>query len=247
MLPGRGTLNSMKLHYKRLLVKISGEQLAGAAGTGIDPGVMAAIAKEISSVTGLGVQIVIMVGGGNIVRGAQLAGGNLSRVTADYMGMLSTMVNGLALGDIFNGLGLPTRVLTAVKADQVADFYTPRRATSHLQKGRVVIQTGGTARPYLTTDTAAVNLALELDCDAVCKITKVDGVYSKDPVTHTDAERFTHISFQKALEDPAIRVMDKAALGLAMECNKPVIVCDLETPGNLRRLVLGEKIGTLMD
>lgn len=237
----------MKPHYKRVLVKISGEQLAGAAGNGIDQKVVEWIAKEIKEAVGVGAQIVIMIGGGNMVRGARVAGDGLSRVTADYMGMLATMINALALGDIFNAHGLPTRVLTAVKADQVADFYTQRRAISHLQKGRVVVLAGGTARPYLTTDTAAVNLALELDCDAVCKVTKVDGVYNKDPEKHDDAERFSHISFQKALEDPAIRVMDKAALGLAMECNKAVVVCDLETPGNIKRLVLGEKVGTLMN
>jgi uridylate kinase len=237
----------MKPHYKRVLVKISGEQLAGAAGNGIDQKTVEWIATEIKEATAVGAEIVIMIGGGNIVRGARIAGNKLSRVTADYMGMLSTMINALALGDIFNADGLPTRVLTAIKADQVADFYTQRRAISHLQKGRVVVLAGGTARPYLTTDTAAVNLALELDCDAVCKVTKVDGVYDKDPEKHDDAERFTHISFQKALEDPAIRVMDKAALGLAMECNKAVVVCDLETPGNIKRLVLGEKVGTLMN
>lgn len=237
----------MKLHYKRVLVKVSGEQLAGAAGMGIDPDVIKHIATEISDAASAGAEIVIMIGGGNIARGATLAGHGLSRVTADYMGMLATMVNALALGDIFNYHGLATRVLTAVKADQVADFYTQRRAISHLQKGRVVVLAGGTARPYLTTDTAAVNLALELNCDAVIKVTKVDGVYNKDPAKHDDAERFTHISFQKALEDPAIRVMDKAALGLAMECNKAIVVCDLDTPGNIKRLVQGEKVGTLMN
>lgn len=237
----------MQLRYKRLLVKVSGEQLAGAAGTGIDPKVVDWVAKELKRAVGAGAQIVVMVGGGNIVRGAQIAGSGLTRVTADYMGMLSTMINGLALGDLFNARGLPTRVLTAIRADQVADYYTQRRAISHLQKGRVVVLAGGTSRPYLTTDTAAVNLALELECNAVCKVTKVDGVYDKDPAKFDGAKKFNHITFQEALEDPAIRVMDKAALGLAMECNKPVIVCDLETPGNIKRLVLGEQIGTLMN
>lgn len=236
----------MKLKYTRLLVKISGEQLAGAAGSGIDPRVVQQIANEIKAVTATGAEIVVMVGGGNIVRGAQQAGATLSRVTADFMGMLATMINALALGDMFNATGLPTRVLTSVQADQVADFYTQRRAISHLQKGRVVVLGGGTARPYLTTDTAAVNLALELACDLVCKITKVDGVYDKDPMKYEGAHKFDHLSFQHALEDPAIRVMDKAALGLAAECNKPIIVCDLDTPGNIKRLVLGETIGTLI-
>jgi uridylate kinase len=236
----------MDLHYKRLLIKLSGEQLAGEHDSGVDTKLIAWIAGELKKATEQGAQIVIMVGGGNYVRGAQIAGGGISRVTGDYMGMLSTMLNGLALNDIFNAQGLPSRVLSSVQAELVVDYYTPRRAVNHLNKGRVVIFVGGTARPYLTTDTAAVNVALELDCDVVCKTTKVDGVYDKDPTKFADALKVDHMSFQQAVEDGAIKVMDKAALGLAMEEGKPIMIFDLKQEGNIRRAALGEPIGTLI-
>lgn len=241
-----GILSTMNLTYKRLLVKLSGEQLAGEDNSGFDPEVIASMASELRAAAEAGTQIVVMIGGGNFARGAQLAGHGVTRVTADYVGMLATMMNGLVLADMFNSANLPSRVLTNIKADQAADQFTARRALNHLQKGRVVIVAGGIGRPYLTTDTAAVNLALELDCDAVCKVTKVNGVYSANPVNNPDARRFEAISFQEALENPDILVMDKAALGLAMEQHKPIVVCDLATSGNLRRLVLGERIGTII-
>lgn len=236
----------MNLQYKRILVKISGEQLAGAAGRGIDPKVAEWIAGEIKEATDVGAEIVVMIGGGNIVRGRDVVGSAVEEVTGHYMGMLATMINGLALADIFNANGLPSRVATSIQIDQVADFYTRRRALHHLHKGRVVIQIGGTGRPYVTTDTAAVSLALELDCDIVCKITKVDGVYDKDPAKYDDAKRLEHVSFQQALENPEIKVMDKAAIGMAMECHKQIVVCDLESKDNLRRLAQGAKVGTLI-
>lgn len=244
LIPNNAILPIMNIVYKRLLLKISGEQLAGNDGTGIDPGVVRRLADEIRDATEASAQIVVMIGGGNYVRGALTAGDSLTRVTADYMGMLGTMINGLALGDMFNAHDLPAHVLTSIQADQVADRFTQRRALHHLAKGRVVIIAGGIGRPYLTTDTAALSLALELECDAVCKVTKVDGVYDKDPVKHPDATRITRMGFTEALENPHVRVMDKAALALALEYKKPLIICDMHTPGNIRRVVTGQDVGT---
>jgi len=189
----------MKLHYKRLLVKISGEQLAGAAGTGIDPTVIKQIAGEIKAATTAGAQIALVVGGGNMVRGNQVAGGGITHVTAHYMGMLATLINGLAVGDIFNDCGMTAIVLTTLEVNAAADLFTQRRALHHMRKGRVVILAGGLGRPFVTTDTGAVSLALELDCDAVCKITKVDGVYNKDPAKHANAVRLEAVTFQQAV------------------------------------------------
>lgn len=187
-----------------------------------------------------------MVGGGNYARGAQLANDSVRRITADNIGMLATMMNALALADVFNAVGLPTRAISNVKADQVIDQFTHRRAVSHLDKNRIVIVAGGTGRPFLTTDTAALNLALELDCELVIKTTKVDGVYDKDPHKHPDAKRFETLSFQEALANQHIAVMDKAALGLAMEQHIPIVICDLLTDGNIARVARGEAVGTLL-
>jgi uridylate kinase len=246
LLPMFVTLIAMNLHYKRILVKISGEQLAGESGRGFDASVAKRIAKEIGAVIELGAEVVMVVGGGNYVRGAELTGGGVGRVTADFMGMLSGVMNATAVRDVLADNGIDASSLATIKVDQVADFYTQRRALHHLRKGRVVVVGGGIARPFVTHDTVAVSLALELECDVVCKITKVDGVYDKDPIKFNDAKRFEEISFQEALQNPNVRVMDKAALGLAMENDKKVIVCDLESADNLKRLVLGEKIGTLI-
>lgn len=185
-----------------------------------------------------------MVGGGNYVRGAQLAGRGIGRVTADNIGMMGTLMNALALADVFSHHDLPARALTNVRADQVADDFTHRRAISHLQKGRVVIVAGGIGRPYLTTDTAAVSLALEMDCDVILKATKVDGVYDKDPMKFEDAQRFSELTYEQAVASGDIKVMDKAAVGLAMEQNQPVIVFKLLDENNIARVVAGEKIGT---
>jgi uridylate kinase len=235
----------MKLAYTRVLLKISGEQLAGESGRGFDAKVAAFVAKEIAEVINLGVEVVLIVGGGNYVRGAELMGRGVGRVTADFMGMLSGVMNATAVADVFNANSVPAYALSTVKVDQVADFYTQRRALNHLRKGRVIIVGGGIARPYVTHDTVAVSLALELDCDVVCKITKVDGVYSKDPNKHDDAERLHTMTLQQALEDPNVKVMDKAALGLAVDNKKAIAVCEL-AEGNIRRLVTGEKVGTLI-
>lgn len=232
--------------YKRILLKLSGEQLQGDLQGGFDTERARWISKEIIKTQKTGAQIVIMVGGGNYARGAQLASSSIQRVTADNIGMLATLMNALALADVFNSQGVPTRALSNIKADQLVDQFTHRRATSHLAKGRVVIVAGGIGRPFLTTDTAALSLALELECDVVIKTTKVDGVYDKDPAKHDDATKLDTISHHEALSDVNIAVMDKAALGLAMEQNKPLIICDLLTEGNIARATAGENVGTVV-
>jgi uridylate kinase len=230
--------------YKRVLLKLSGEQLAGKFDGGIDPEVASYLAEEIKQTAANGTQVVIMVGGGNFVRGARIAGHGIKRVTADHMGMLGTMINALALTDIFEEHEVKTRCLSNIFADQVAEKFVHRLANKHLEKGRVVIVAGGIGRPYLTTDTAAVSLALELDCDVVLKATKVDGVYDKDPAQHADAKRLDEVSHHDALDNEAIKVMDKAALGLAMEHKMPVIVFDAMSKGNIPQLASGTAVGT---
>lgn len=233
--------------YKRILLKLSGEQLQGQHdGGGFDAERAAWIAKQIKETTDAGVQVVVMVGGGNYARGAQLAGQTIQRVTADNVGMLATLMNTLALADVFNSCDVPARALSNIKADQVVDQFTHRRATSHLNKGRVAIVAGGIGRPFLTTDTAALSLALELECDVVVKTTKVDGVYDRDPAKHPDAKKLDKLSYHDALANPDIAVMDKAALGLAMEQNKPVIICDLLTDGNIALAASGQAVGTFI-
>ena len=233
--------------YKRILLKLSGEQLQGSHSGGFDTDRAKWIAKQVQEATDTGAEVVIMVGGGNYARGAQLANESIQRVTADGIGMLATLMNAMALADVFNSEGVKARALSNIRADQVVDQYTFRRAVSHLDKGRVVIVAGGIGRPFLTTDTAALSLALELECDVVIKTTKVDGVYDKDPAKHDDAVKLDKVSFDQALADPNISVMDKAALGLAMEQDKPVIICDLLTDQNIARAARGESVGTLIE
>lgn len=228
--------------YKRILLKLSGEQLQGKYTSGFDAERAVWIAQEIKKIENA--QVVVMIGGGNYARGAQLAGGGVQRVTADYVGMMATMMNALALADVFNAEGLPARALSNVKADQVIDMFTHRRALSHLAKDRVVIVAGGTGRPYLTTDTAAVNLALELDCDAIFKATKVDGVYDSDPVENPDARKFDSLTLQQAVEQPDIKVMDKAAIALAADYKQQIVVLKLLQENNIARAVAGEAVGT---
>jgi uridylate kinase len=230
--------------YKRVLLKLSGEQLQGQFDGGFDAERAKWIASEVKAATDDGAQVVIMVGGGNYARGAQLAGHGIGRVTADHIGMLATLMNALALADVFNHTGVSARALTNIKTDQAADQFTHRRALHHLEKGRVVIVAGGLGRPYLTTDTAAVSLALELDCDAILKATKVDGVYDKDPEKHEDAVKLGGVTYHEALSNGKIKVMDKAAIGLAMEHDQTVIIFDLLTEGNIDKAVQGEPVGT---
>ncbi len=228
----------------RVLLKLSGELLKGKAESGIDAELCGWLAEQVKIVTDTGHQLVIMVGGGNFVRGAQITGHGIQRVTADHMGMLATMINALALTDIFEHKGIPTRCLSSIFAQQVAEPFVHRLANKHLQKGRVVIAAGGLGRPYVTTDTGAVALALELDCAAVFKATKYDGVFDKDPAKHKDAKKFDLITFQQAMENPEIRVMDKAAMGLAMEHEMPIIIFDAMKDDNIRKAALGGKVGT---
>ncbi len=229
--------------YKRVLLKISGEQLAGREG-GIDPEFVAWLATEIKKATESGVQMAIVVGGGNFLRGANFAGQGIERPTADYMGMLATVMNGLALMDMLEHHGQPTRVQTNIHINQVAEPFIRRRALRHLEKNRVVIVAGGLGKPYLTTDTAAASVALELDCDVILKATKVDGIYDRDPAIHPDAVKYDVLSYQEAVSNTDIMIMDKAAIGLAMEQKIPLIVFDLHRDDNILRAVSGESIGT---
>jgi uridylate kinase len=229
---------------RRILLKLSGEQLAGKLDNGIDHKVAGWLAQEIKQAADQGIQVIIMVGGGNFVRGATIAGEGIQRVTADHMGMLGTMINALALTDIFENYGVSTRCLSNIYAQQVAEPFVHRLAYKHLEKGRVVIVAGGIGRPYLTTDTAAVALGLELACDAVLKATKVDGVYDKDPAKFSDAKKLEQVTYQQAVEDNAIKIMDKAAMGLAMEHHMPVVVFDAMQPGHILLAAKGETVGT---
>jgi uridylate kinase len=234
----------MSVKYQRILLKLSGEQLAGKFESGIDPELAGWLAEEVKKVQDAGSQVVIMVGGGNFVRGAQIAGHGIKRVTGDHMGMLSTMINALALTDIFEAHNVRTRCLSNIFAEQVAEPFVHRLANKHLEKGRVLIVGGGTGRPYMTTDTGAVVLALELDCQVVLKATKVDGVYDKDPAKHDDAVKHDSLSLQHAVENDQIKVMDKAAIGMALEHEMPIVIFDAMKPGSILSVVQGESTGT---
>lgn len=230
--------------YKRILLKLSGEQLQGEYDSGFDANRASWIAREVEKIVGTGAEVIVMIGGGNYARGAQLTGGGVRRVSADNIGMLATMMNAIALTDVFNAEGLPARSLTNVKSDQVMDQFTHRRALSHLQKGRVVVVAGGIGRPYLTTDTAAVSLALEMDCDVIMKATKVDGVYDSDPETNPTAVKYKSLTLQQAVERPDVKVMDKAAIALAADHDQSIIVLKLLDEDNLVRAARGEAVGT---
>lgn len=233
--------------YKRILLKFSGEQLSGEHDFGVDPAIAKYLAAELKQAQSTGCEIVIVVGGGNMVRGAEVAGHGIKRVTADQMGMLSGLMNAIALTDIFEHEGVRTRCTSNIYAEQVAESYSYRLAEKHLERGRVLIIAGGLGRPYFTHDTAAVSLALELDCEAVLKGTKVAGVYDKDPEKHGDAEKFDTLDYQHALENGAIKVMDKAALGLAMEQSMPVVVFDVMQAGNIEKVIRkAADVGTLV-
>ncbi len=232
--------------YKRLLLKVSGEQLAGQFDVGIDPDIANYLAKEVKKVHNKGCQVVVVVGGGNMVRGAKVAGRGIRRVTADQMGMLSGLINSMFLTDIFENNNIETRCLSNVFAEQVTESYSYRRAMKHLEKNRVLIIAGGTARPYFTHDTAAVSFALELDCQAVLKATKCGGVFDKDPTMFSDAKKIKAMTFEEALNNQAIKVLDKAAVGLALEHNMPIVVFDPMTADNFLKLSLGEQVGTLI-
>lgn len=232
--------------YKRVVLKLSGEQFQGERNAGIDAEFLHWIAGEVKKAVAEGTQIIIIVGGGNFVRGASFSNNGIERTTADYMGMLATIMNGMALTDVLEQNGQPTRLMTRLGASSVAEPYIRRRALRHMEKGRVVIIAGGTGNPYVTTDTASVLAASELAADAVLKATKVDGVYDKDPAKHDDAKKFDTLSMTEALENDQIMVMDKAALAMALEQKLPIVVFGLMDEGNIARVVSGEDVGTLV-
>lgn len=237
----------MSVKYNRILLKLSGEQLAGNHEFGIDPDVARYFAKELRKVQGRGVQVVIIVGGGNMVRGATLAGkSQIKRVTADQMGMLSGLMNAMALTDIFEAEGLATRCLSNVFVEQLTESFSFRLAEKHLQNNRILLVAGGTGRPYSTHDTAAVLTGLELSCQVVLKATKVDGVYDKDPIKFKDAIKHDTISLQQAVEDNQIKVMDKAALGMALEHKMPIVIFDAMKPDSILNVARGKTTGTTL-
>ena len=229
--------------YRRILLKLSGEMLAGEAEFGIRPEVLVRFADEVIEVQRLGVQIGIVIGGGNIFRGLPAAESGMERAHADYMGMLATVINALALQDALEQRGCYTRVMSALHVEQVCEPYIRRRAVAHLNKGRVVIFAAGTGNPYFSTDTAASLRAAEIHADVILKATKVDGIYDKDPKKHPDAVRFDHITHLDALKK-GLKVMDATAISLTMENRLPIIVFDMSTPGNVVRVVCGEPVGT---
>ncbi|MCF6168157.1 UMP kinase [Lutibacter sp.] len=232
--------------YKRILLKLSGEALMGDRQYGIDPARLAEYAKEIKKIVDKGVEVAIVIGGGNIFRGVAGASNGIDRVQADYMGMLATVINGLALQSALEDAGIKTRLLTAIKMEQVAEPFIKRRAVRHLEKGRVVIFGGGTGNPYFTTDTAAVLRAIEINANAILKGTRVDGIYTSDPEKFKDAIKFDSITYKDVMSK-GLKVMDMTAFTLSQENDLPIVVFDMNTKGNLEKLVSGEKIGTKVD
>jgi uridylate kinase len=231
--------------YSRILLKLSGEALGGPTGLNICAEAVASMAAQIREVRDLGVQVVIVVGGGNIFRGLSGSKRGIERATGDYMGMLATIINGLALQDALEKIGVPTRVQSAISMAQVAEPFIRRRAVRHLEKGRVVIFGGGTGNPYFSTDTAAALRANEIGAEVVLKATKVDGIYDSDPKQNPKAKRYSQIQYAEALRKQ-LKVMDSTAFSLCMDNKMPIIVFDLFRPHNLRRVVTGEKVGTLV-
>ena len=231
--------------YRRIVLKLSGEALAGDQGYGIAPAVLERIAAEVREVVALGVQVAIVIGGGNIFRGVAASADGMDRATADYMGMLATVINALALQDALEKAGLQTRVLSAIEMRAVSEPYIRRRAIRHLEKGRVVIFAAGTGNPFFTTDTAGALRSVEIGADAIMKATKVDGIYTADPMKDPSATRYDTISYLQVLEQ-RLKVMDATAISLCMDNQLPILVFNLRTPGNLRRAVLGEPIGSVV-
>lgn len=229
--------------FRRILLKLSGEALAGEGSFGISPTVIRTIAEEIRDVHALGVEIGIVIGGGNVIRGVAAASQGMDRASADYMGMLASIINGLALQDSLEKIGLSTRVLSALEIPAVAELYIRRRAMRHMEKGRVVIFAGGTGNPYFSTDTAAALRAAEIHAEVVLKATKVDGVYSADPEKDENARRYERLSYMEVLQK-SLAFMDQAAIALCRENDLPIIVFDMAVAGNIRKVVAGESVGT---
>ena len=231
--------------YKRVLLKLSGEALMGEQNFGIDPAVTSAIAADIKEITHLGVEVGIVIGGGNIFRGVAASAKGMDRATGDYMGMLATVINALAMQDALEQQDVPCRVVSAVEMRAVAEPFIRRRAMRHMEKGRVVIFAAGTGNPYFTTDTAAALRAMEMKADVILKGTKVDGIYTADPMIDKNATRFEKISYLEVI-DKGLKVMDATAITLCMDNNLPIIVFNLRSPGHLRRTIMGEPIGSIV-
>lgn len=235
----------MTPRYRRILLKLSGESLMGEQQFGIDPAVLRAFAEDVKEAFDLGVEIGIVFGGGNIFRGVQASAKGIDKVSGDQMGMLATVINCIAFQNALESLGVPTRLQTAIRMDQIAESFIRRRAMRHLEKGRVVVFGAGTGNPYFTTDTAAVLRAVEVEAEVVIKGTRVDGIYDKDPEKHSDAVRFDNLTYRDVLER-GLRVMDLTAITMAQENGKPILVFDMNQRGNLRRLMLGENVATIV-
>jgi uridylate kinase len=233
------------LRYQRILLKLSGEALLGDRTYGVDPSFCAFIAQQVAEVHRLGVQVAIVVGGGNIFRGLAAAAKGMDRATGDYIGMLATVMNGLALQDALENVNVATRVMSAIAMNEVAEPYIRRRAVRHLEKGRVTIFVAGTGNPYFTTDTAAALRAVEIDAQVLLKATKVDGVYEADPMTHPTAKRYAQLQYADLLRDQ-LKVLDATAVSLCMENDLPIVVFDLNKPDNITRVAVGEPVGTLI-
>ncbi len=236
---------SQKPSYKRIMLKLSGEALAGQQGYGIDPDIILGIAREIRGVVDLGVQLAIVIGGGNIFRGLAASSAGMDRASADYMGMLATVMNSLALQDALEKAGVITRVQSAIEMQAIAEPYIRRRAVRHLEKGRVVIFGAGTGNPFFTTDTAASLRAIEIGAEIILKATKVDGVYNADPAKDKNAVKYDQLSYLDVLKQ-GLEVMDSTATSLCMDNDLPILVFDLTTSGNIQRVVCGEQIGTVV-
>ncbi len=232
--------------YNRILLKLSGEALLGERQYGIDPDRISQYAKDIKSVTKLGVQVAVVIGGGNIFRGVSAASNGMDRVQADYMGMLATVINGLALQSALEETNIPTRLQTAIKIEAVAEAYIKRKAVRHLEKGRVVIFGGGTGNPFFTTDSAAVLRAIEINADVILKGTRVDGIYDSDPELNNNAKMFNDISFETVL-DKNLKIMDSTAFTLSKENKLPIVVFNMNRKGNLKNILEGKKIGTTVN
>ena len=231
--------------YKRILLKLSGESLAGGGAFGIDATRVKELAREVADVAATGIQIGVVVGGGNIFRGVAAAAQKMDRVTADHMGMLATVINSLALSDALEQMGIPTRVMSAIEMHQVAEPYIRRRAIRHLEKGRIVVFAAGTSNPYFSTDTAATLRALEIKAEVIAKATRVDGVYDKDPLKHADAVKFEQVTYLEVLSK-ALGVMDATSIAMCRDNRLPIIVFNLNNHGNIMRMSAGETVGTLI-
>ncbi len=242
---GSATAPAAAVRYRRVLLKLSGEALLGERPYGVDPAVCAFIAKQIGEVHATGVEVGVVVGGGNIFRGLAASARGMDRATGDYIGMLATVMNGLALQDAIERAGMPVRVMSAIAMNEIAEPYIRRRAVRHLEKGRVTIFVAGTGNPYFTTDTAAALRAIEIGAEVLLKATKVDGVYDADPMKDPTARRYDRLTYQDVLRDQ-LKVLDAAAVSLCQENDLPILVFDLNTPDNIRRVATGEPVGTLI-